>query len=325
MKIISWNTKGLRSPNKRIKILRFLGKYRPDVVFLQETHLLEADFSRMHKLWVGQIYGSPAAQGKAGVITLINKNFAHSLLSHTHDSEGRESIVKLMHEGTELVLCNIYGPNGENRVFYDNLGVKLRSIPSGSLIMGGDLNTVLSPGEDRQGHEIMGRPPTQSRPSDRVLPSFLRVTGLRDVWRETHPEGRDFTFFSHARQTWSRIDYFLLPTQLMPRVQNMTIGPLVISDHSPLILQLSDTYPRGSDFLWRFPTYLAKEDSFSALLRGWWLEYSSANETHLDNPPLYWHASKAVLRGKILAFTKAHKKKTQLAFEEASVTGLHNV
>lgn len=45
--------KVLKSPNKRMKVLRFLKKYTPDIVFLQETHLAEADFGRMAKLWVG--------------------------------------------------------------------------------------------------------------------------------------------------------------------------------------------------------------------------------------------------------------------------------
>lgn len=116
-----------------------------------------------------------------------------------------------MHKGMELVFCNIYGPNGDNNFFSKNLGIKLRNIPSGALIVGGDLNTVHSPDEDRQGPRTTNRLLAQHRQSDKVLPALLQVTGLRDAWRDTHPEGRDFTFFSHARQSWSRIDYFLLP------------------------------------------------------------------------------------------------------------------
>lgn len=65
MKNVSWNIKGLCSPNKRMKVLLHLKCLRPDVVFLQETHLKAEDFPRMHKLWVSQVFGSPGS-GRQG-------------------------------------------------------------------------------------------------------------------------------------------------------------------------------------------------------------------------------------------------------------------
>lgn len=245
-----------KSPNKRMKVLRLLKKYSPDIVFLQETHLVETDFYRMAKLWVEQTYWSHAVQGNAGVLILIPKIFTHSFFYHEHDSEGMESIVRMAHEGKEIAQCNIYDPNGENKGFFQNLGVKIQGLNATSLILGGDLNTAHSPLEDRKlGDDSKGTP--SYRASDNVLQGFLQVTGLRDVWRDVHPEGRDFTFFSHARQSWSRIDYLLLSAGLAPRLQSADIGPLIISDHAPVIIRIADTYPRGSDNLWHFPTYLA--------------------------------------------------------------------
>lgn len=100
--------------------------------------------------------------------------------------------MKLMHEGEELSLCNIYGPNVDNRVFFQDVGVRLWNVHSEAIIVGGDLNTVHSPVEDRRGNDRNLNLPSQSRPTDQVLPASL---GLRDVWRDTHPEGRGFTFF----------------------------------------------------------------------------------------------------------------------------------
>lgn len=116
MKVIYWNIKGLQSPNKRSKVLRFLKRYHPNVVCLQKTHLPEGDFHSMMKLW--EVYGSPATGGKASVLTLVNRNFPHSFVSHENDSEGRVSVVKVLCGGNELALCNIYGPNGDNAAFF---------------------------------------------------------------------------------------------------------------------------------------------------------------------------------------------------------------
>lgn len=79
-----------------MKVLRFLKRYQPDIVFLQETHLTENDFHRMNKMWVGYIYGSPAVGGKAGVLTMINRSFSQAFISHDNDLEGRISIVNIL-------------------------------------------------------------------------------------------------------------------------------------------------------------------------------------------------------------------------------------
>lgn len=113
MKIVSWNVKGLRSSNKRMKILSFQKRYHPDIVFLQETHLTEADFYRMNKLWVGQTYGSPVVQGKAGVLTLYRRIFL-IILCPMKIIKRVESPSWWLSGGREFTLCNIYCPNGDN-------------------------------------------------------------------------------------------------------------------------------------------------------------------------------------------------------------------
>lgn len=317
MRVLTWNVKGLRSPNKRTKLLRFLKRYRPDVVFLQETHLELSDFHRVAKFWVGQVYGSSSVQRKAGVLTLINKSFSHSVISHTSDAEGRESILVISREGKTTALCNIYGPNGDNSSFYQNLGVTVRGLSADMVILGGDLNTVLSPSEDRR-PDRDSRLTQTIRSRDKVLTPFLDFTGLTDAWRDAHPEGRDFTHYSHVHHSWSRLDYMLISRHLSPKVITINIGPLVISDHAPVILQLEDTNSRGGDFVWRFPAYMVRDDSFSELLRGWWLEYCSTNEEHMSDPALFWNAAKAVMRGRIMAYVANHKKKTNRAYEDAN-------
>lgn len=72
MKMIFWSLGGLRSPTKQMVILHHLKHLEADIALLQETHLTKADFTRMRKLWVCQVFGSPAVKGKAGVPLLIH-------------------------------------------------------------------------------------------------------------------------------------------------------------------------------------------------------------------------------------------------------------
>lgn len=98
-----------------------------------------------------------------------------------------------------------------------------------------------------------------------------------------------------------------------------TIHDLVISDHASVSVTLSDTHPCGSDFIWRFPSHLTKSDHFTKLIRGWRLEFASANAAHLEDPSLYWLTAKAVLRGHLLAYASSYKKKARISLDEAGV------
>lgn len=95
------------------------------------------------------------------------------------------------------------------------------------------------------------------------------------------------------------------------------IGPIVISDHASVVLQLADVHPKGSDFAWGFHAYLKKDEPFGVgLLRDWWLEYSSLNEAHRDNPSLFWNTAK-VLRGRLMSYAATYMKKPKLAYDKA--------
>lgn len=89
LNIVTWNVRGLKSPHKRGMILRHLKKLRTDIALLQETHLLEKDFPRMAKTWVGEVVGSPALERKAGVMILLKKGLRINLLSIERDDKGR--------------------------------------------------------------------------------------------------------------------------------------------------------------------------------------------------------------------------------------------
>lgn len=254
-------------------------------------------------------------QVKSRVLTLVHRHFSHSFMSHRNDQEGRESFLKISHGGTEFTLCNVYGPDGDNSGVFQNLGVRLQSSNMEAIKLGGYLNTVRSPLEDGRGGSGSSRTPSH-RASEDVLPALLRISGLRDDWRDVHPEGREYNFFSHANQSWSRIDYLLISEQLTPRLILADIW--LISDHALVIVRLADAYPKGSDFKWRFPAHLVRDESFRELLRGWWLEYSSLNETHREDPSLFWNTVKAVLRGRIISYVTTCTKKTKLAHDMAN-------
>lgn len=161
------------------------------------------------------------------------------------------------------------------------------------MIVGGDLNTVLFPlGNRRTGGGGLY--------IELEMPAFQPFFILRD-W-EISGDGRDFTYFSHGHQSWSRIDYVFTSERLSLKFISGDMRSIFISDQASVIVTLSDVYPRGSDFIWRFPAYMIKNQTFRDLLKEWWLEYIDLNVTQESDPSFIWNAVKMVLRGRIKSY-----------------------
>ncbi len=73
IRFTSWNVKGLNGPIKRSKIFSHLKRLKSDIIFLQETNLLNSDHLRLQKLWVGHIYHSKCNAKARGTAILIHK------------------------------------------------------------------------------------------------------------------------------------------------------------------------------------------------------------------------------------------------------------
>lgn len=194
MKIVSWNVKGLRSPNKRMAILRHLKWLKTDIALLQETHLPSSDFWRMLKLWVGQTHGSASTNGKAGVVILIHKHLSCKVVSSDHDVERRLLTLHLWLSSIDLILTNIYAPNSPTNSFFQAVATRLAPYLEYRLLLGGDFNTIM----DRQEDKHRGNPTSQStsQPTTSLLNSFATALQLIDPWRLSHPEGREYLIYS---------------------------------------------------------------------------------------------------------------------------------
>jgi exodeoxyribonuclease-3 len=165
------------------------------------------------------------------------------------DIEGRAQILEV--EG--LRIYNLYVPNGgrdHERVpyklaFYEALLADLnpRLERGEALVVVGDFNTAHRPID-------LSNPKANERttgflPEERAWVDRFLATGLRDVFRDAHPdESGHHTWWSNRpgirqRNIGWRIDYFLVSPAVLPRVRSATIRPEVMgSDHCPIALEL---------------------------------------------------------------------------------------
>ncbi len=62
---------------------------------------------------------------------------------------------------------------------------------------------------------------------------------LIDIWRNRHPDSLTYSCYSSTYKTFSRIDYFLLSTDLISKVSKCWYDSILISDHAAVSFSLN--------------------------------------------------------------------------------------
>lgn len=130
------------------QVLSRLKQKHSNIIFLQESHMMPCDISKVKKRWQGQVYSASYSSHARGVLILIHKTIPFQVLTSIVDPKGRYIILQGTLVSEKINLVNIYGPNEDDPAFFDNLFLTLSSLP-GKLIIGGDFNVTLDPLKDK--------------------------------------------------------------------------------------------------------------------------------------------------------------------------------
>lgn len=306
IRITSFNVNGIPNPIKRAKILTKLKREKSDIVYLQETHLSQLEHNKLNRMGFKFVFSSAHTSGRRrGVAILISKKISYEHASEIKDKDGRFILIRGQIEGMPLTLFNVYAPPGCDFSFFQKIFNIMASETHGTLICGGDLNVRLNPKLD------------SSKLCTHLLPSIakkinylMQELGIIDIWRDLFPTNRDYTYYSHAHTTYSRIDYFLTFGKDRHRIVDCEIGTIDISDHAPLSLTLClGTKPKSS--LWRINSSIFNSPQIKEQIKTEIKLYMELNDNGEVNPSMLWDAGKAVLRGKIIAICSFLKKQRQ--------------
>ncbi|KAM9316158.1 uncharacterized protein PAF06_007135 [Gastrophryne carolinensis] len=296
VKLTSLNVKGLNSPLKRTLVLRELRRLRAQVAFLQETHLKVGRTHNVSNRYYKTQYHSLSPDSKSrGVTILLDGSLPWTHLATLQDPEGRFLFVRGTLFSLRVTLATCYCPNSNQAKFIRSALNKLDGFAEGVLLLGGDFNTVLDPPWDTS----RGSSHTPSS-SLRELRTILYKHQLMDAWRIFNPRGRDYTFFSAPHNSYSRIDWFLIPHRFLHLITNIEIGQITISDHAPVSLTIAipDTTPlRGQ---WRLNSSLLQDPVVKADIHKVITDYFASNDTGEVSRMSLWEAHKCVVRGVLI-------------------------
>lgn len=259
MKIISWNTNGIRATIKQGHFTPLFEKYSPDIVCFQETKAEPDQIPeeyRNYKNYTSCFSHPKEKKGYSGVAIYTKEKpkevfYGMGLKGEKSklDAEGRMLGLKFK----DFTIITGYYPNGgsgphrlEYKLeFYDEfLRFILKLRKNGEkVIFCGDINTAHT--------EIdLARPKANEEntgflPIERAWISKLIQNKFLDIWRERNIGVKDvYTYWDQKtrardRNVGWRIDYFFVDEKLKNKVKDVgTINDYLGSDHCPIYLEL---------------------------------------------------------------------------------------
>ena len=101
----------------------------------------------------------------------------------------------------DITIINIYAPNIGALQYVRQMLTSMKGGINNNTIIVGDFNTPLTPTDRSTKQKINNETQTLNDTMDQL--------DLIDIYRTFHPPKMDFTFFSSAHKTFSRIDHIL--------------------------------------------------------------------------------------------------------------------
>ena len=148
------------------------------------------------------IFHANRDQKKAGGAILISDKLDLKTKAVKRDKEGHYIMIKGSIQEEDITIINIYAPNIEAPQYVRQMLTSMKGEINNNAIIVGDFNTPLTPMDRSTKQKINKKTQTSNDTIDQLY--------LIDIYRTFHPKIKNFTFFSSAHGTFSRIDPLII-------------------------------------------------------------------------------------------------------------------
>ena len=140
-------------------------------------------------------------QEEAGVAILTSDKIDSKIKTITRDKEGHYIMIKGSIQEKDITIVNIYAPTRGAPQYIRQMLTAIKGEIDSNTIIVGDFNTPFSP-VDRSSKMKINK-------VTQALNDTLNKMDLIDIYRSFHPKTTEYTFFSSAHGTFSRIHHIL--------------------------------------------------------------------------------------------------------------------
>ncbi len=254
VKLVTWNVNSIRQRLERL--LALLARHAPDVVCLQETKVIDADFPAEVLRAAG--YASAfAGQKSYNGVAILSKLEAADIACGFRDGGDDEQARLLAATIAGVRVICAYVPNGQS-VGSDKYAYKLEWLerlrkllereadPARPLALVGDFNVAPADADVHDPEAWRGQ--VLCSDAERAALARLLDWGLIDSFRKHYPERVAFTWWDYRelgfpKNRGLRIDHVLLTRPLVEKLEDVVIDREErkgkgASDHAPVLAVL---------------------------------------------------------------------------------------
>ena len=201
----------------------------------------------------------------------------------------------------DRTVVNIYASKiGASQYIRQTLADLKGEIESDTIIVG-DFNTPLTQTDSSSKQKI--------DKETQVLNDTLDEMDLIDIFRTFHPNAEEYTFFSCAHGTFSRIDHIFSHKLSLSKFKKIKIVSRIFGNYNAIRLDINykKKIVRNTN-TWRLNnTFLNNQQVIEEIKREI-KKFREINDNENTTTQNLWDAAKAVLRGKFIAIQSCLKK-----------------
>ena len=256
--ILSFNCRGIASPEKRHAIFNYLKSKNCHIYCLQDVHFTPNIEKIIHAEWQHKcLFSFGTSNSTRGVAILFSKDLDFVVHKYISDPNGNYIIVDITLDNNRLTLISLYAPNQDSPMFFSNIMSIVDTINNNDMIICGDYNLVQDPTLDYRYYKYINN----KKARDKVL-EIKSTYNLIDPYREFSPSTRRYTWHKANPLQQGRLDFFLTSENLLSSINSCSIESSYRSDHSIIILKCNFTQFVKGKPLWKLNNSLLSDKNY---------------------------------------------------------------
>ncbi|KAI9559441.1 pol-like protein [Daphnia sinensis] len=248
LNIITLNINGIKERSKQEFLNKFLLRYNPDFLCLQETNI--NNFKELHSAYLA-IVNNNIENKRSGTIIMYKKEI--NVIKIEKEESGR--IIRAQFENITIV--NIYAPTqnevaASRHLFFLHVLPKFLKANDENTIILGDFNCIIDE-RDREGIK---------NKINHQLKNVIDRLKYVDAFRTVSPNTNAYTFISPNGK--SRIDRIYVQSKHKHNIKNCININFAYSDHVAVMLELGESVckPVNKNILWKLNTSVLDDPDF---------------------------------------------------------------
>ena len=260
--LLSANCQGSQCYEKMYDIRNYFKKLNYDILCLQDTHWTEKNSPQVRKIWGGECILNGNKTNARGVAILFSNKIEYKIHNVHKDNDGNLLIIDLKLSEYEIKLINVYCPNKDTPLFFENINEIIESNTQEYVLLCGDLNLVLDPNKDYYNYTNQNNNPK----SCAIIKQSIKQNNLIDVFRYFNCDKIRYTWRRKNPIRQARLDYWITSNTFSDMINSCDIIPGYRSDHSQVKLTISlNKFIMGKG-VWKFNSNLLKYPDYLTVI-----------------------------------------------------------